>query len=124
MNVLIIFFAVLTLSLLILNILIARKIIKLKFLWHKRFSYILLLSSALHFATIFIKYIEDLTYILPVALGGSVIYLLLIIQILIGKNIIKAGIKTHRILGYVILFLSLFHALFALSYKSGFINFN
>ena len=123
MSIVIMFFAFLTVLLLIMNILIARKIIKIDFVWHKRIAYMILLTGLIHFTTIFIKYFEDLGYILPVMIGGIITYLLLIIQILIGKNIIKAGIKTHRILGYVILFFSINHGIFALLYKSGIINF-
>ncbi len=49
------------------------------------------------------------TDLMPLA-GGVVLLTLIVVNILIGKRVIKAGIKVHTALGWAILALGLGHA--------------
>jgi len=123
MSLVMMIFGFLTVILLIVNILIARKIIKVNFIWHKRIAYLILLTGVTHFILILLYYGSDILSVIYLVIGGVVTYTLLILQILIGKNIIKSGIKTHRILGYVVLFFAVNHGVFAMLYKYDIIHF-
>lgn len=123
MSLVIMTFAFLTLLLIVINIMIVRRVIKIDLKWHRTTAYIVLACGLIHSILVFIYYIEDLSYILPLILGGFITYIVLIIQVLIGKSIIKAGIKVHRILGYIILLFGLLHMTLALLTKFGLIQF-
>lgn len=54
-----------------------------------------------------------------VALGGFTVLIVLIIQILIGKKVIKVDFKYHKTVAWVLLGLALVHATAALIYIFG-----
>ena len=123
MSLFIMIFGFLTLVLIVINILIVRKIIKINFVWHKRIAYIILVTGFLHGLLVFLYYGEDIISVKYLAFGGLFTYLLLIIQVLIGRQIIKVGINAHRVLGYIILLLAMAHATLVILFKNGIISF-
>lgn len=108
------------LALLALTNLMGLKVIKAKLAVHRRLSYLLMLFVLAHgvYGWVYFNPADPIG-----TLMGTILFLLILLNILSGTRKIKLNIKLHRGLGYASIAVGLLHAVIGFLKTFGFVSF-